>query len=596
MPARQTIPDGKTATWPHDDPTRPGWTFNGWFVGDLAYDFTKPVTQDLTLTAKWGKWATSTDTGPWQGGTNVKIDTPGSQVRFTQISAGPIFSLALGSDGNAYTWGNNFFGQLGAGEDHSVYHRAPRMAAMPEGVKFTQVSAGQSHAMALDRDGRIWTWGSDFGGTLGRPVDGPTGYSPGLAVVPEGVTFTAVSAGMHSSMALDSTGQAWTWGFYDTATPRKVDQGEGTVFTAICATANPNKNAYTALDTDGRIWTWQWYYFDPVPFNPVPVETDVRFKAYSIDYYGDHFIAIARDGTVWTWNVENNGSGIGQLGRIPDSANPVDKPGRVPGLTGATQVDGGNCAAGADTGFSLAITDTGVWAWGYNDHGQLGTGTSENTDTPARVVTPAGAPTGFRYIGIAAGDDHTVLLGSDGDTYACGINNYNQLGNGTSTAYKIPNPLPVRVWRPVDRDLTTVLFGEARNIGGPYRRFDGWHATSPRHSLGTVTLAIQSTVTNGTPQPDDTSQRFTYTGGTATVTFKSEHGSPAPPQQVIVGDTVRRPDDPTTDDGWTFNGWFQGDRPYDFTQPVTGDTVLTARWGRWKADPAQGPWRGGTDV
>nr|WP_181414121.1 InlB B-repeat-containing protein [Bifidobacterium indicum] len=583
MPAGQTIPDGKTATWPHDDPTRPGWTFNGWFVGDLAYDFTKPVTQDLTLTAKWGKWTTSPDKGPWHGGTNVKIDTPGSQVRFTQVSAGTAYSLALGSDGNAYSWGNNNSGRLGTGtDDWTRKPQGPRMVAMPEGVKFTQLSAGISHSIALDRDGRIWTWGADFGDSLGRPRTDR--YTPGLAVVPEGVTFTAVSAGDSSSMALDSNGQVWTWGYFDTDTPHKLDMGGGTVFTAICPAHNPQTNGYTALDTDGRIWTWQWPRFEPVP-----VDTGVRFKAYSMDKSGLYFIAIARDGTVWTWGS----NGKGQLGRIPNSANPADKPGRVPGLTGATQVDNANGEI-SGAGVSFAITDTGTWGWGWNRYGQLGTRTGEITATPTRVATPAGAPAGFRYISIAAGYDHTVLLGSDGETYTYGRNQYGQHGNNTLTDSDPTNP--VLAWRPVDREVTKVLFGEARNIGGPYRRFEGWHATSPRHGLGTVTLTIQSTVTNRAPQPDETSQRFTYTGGTATVSFKTEHGSPTPPQQVIVGDTVHRPDDPATDDGWTFNGWFQGDRPYDFSKPINGDTVLTARWGRWKADPAQGPWRGGTDV
>ncbi|WP_339353114.1 InlB B-repeat-containing protein, partial [Bifidobacterium coryneforme] len=583
MPASQTIPDGKTATWPHDDPTRPGWTFNGWFIGDLAYDFTKPVTQDLTLTAKWGKWTTSPGTGPWHGGTNVKIDTPGSQVRFTQISASTAFSLALGSDGNAYSWGNNNSGRLGTGtDDWTRKPQGPRMVAMPEGVKFTQLSAGISHSIALDRDGRIWTWGADFGDSLGRPRTDR--YTPGLAVVPEGVTFTAVSAGDDSSMALDSSGQVWTWGYFDTDTPHKLDMGGGTVFTAICPAHNPQTNGYTALDTDGRIWTWRWPRFEPVP-----VDTGVRFKAYSMDRYGLHFIAIARNGTVWTWGDNRKG----QLGRIPDSANPADKPGRVPGLTGATQVDSAN-GGSSESGVSFAITDTGTWAWGWNRYGQLGTGTGEITATPTRVAAPTGAPTDFRYTSAAAGEGHTLLLGSDGEAYTYGRNDYGQHGNNTLTGSDPTNP--VLAWRPVDREVTKVLFGEARNIGGPYRRFEGWHATSPRHGLGTVTLTIQSTVTNRAPQPDETSQRFTYTGGTATVSFKTEHGSPTPPQQVIVGDTVHRPDDPATDDGWTFNGWFQGDRPYDFTKPISGDTTLTARWGRWKADPAQGPWRGGTDV
>ena len=587
MPASQTIPDGKTATWPHDDPTRPGWTFNGWFVGDLAYDFTKPVTTDLTLTAKWGKWTTSTDTGPWYGGTDIKIDIPTDQVRFSQISAGGYFSLALGSDGNAYAWGSNASGQLGTGGIWSESSIVPRIVAMPEGVKFTQVSAGWNHCMALDRDGRIWTWGyAHFvGGALGRP--GTDGFTPGLAVVPEGVTFTAVSAGHQSSMALDSNGQAWTWGYLDAETPHKLDMDGGTVFTAIDTGLSHWLNGRTALDTDGRIWTWHSTY------KPTTVDTDVRFKAYSVDTWGLHFIAIARDGTVWTWGKTESG----QLGRTPDNANPADKPGRVPGLTGATQVHAATLGTVTGYGTSFAITDTGTWAWGGNQYGQLGTGTGEITATPTRVATPAGAPTDFRYTSIAAGPHHTMFLGSDGETYACGDNCSGQFGNGTSDRGGHPvHPLPVMTWKPVVTEVTTVLFGEARNIGGPYhRRSDGWHATSPRHGLGTVTLTIQYTY-KGAPQPDDTSQRFTYTGDTATVSFKTEHGSPTPPQQVIVGDTARRPDDPATNDGWTFNGWFQGDKPYDFTKPISRDTVLTARWGRWKADPAQGPWRGGTDV
>ena len=584
MPAGQTIPDGKTATWPHDDPTRPGWTFNGWFQGDTAYDFTKPVTTDLTLTAKWGKWGTSPDKGPWQGGTDVKLNTPTDQVRFTQVSAGDTFTLALGSDGNAYAWGEGFSGQLGMGRAHRL--KAPMMINMPDGVKFTQVSAGCDNAAALDRDGRIWTWGDSFGGSLGRPIpdfDDHEAFIPGLISIPEGVKFTAVSVGRKLYTALDQDGRIWTWGFAVNALdgPVRVKKlPEDTVFTATSSCGGDS----IFLTADGTVWTPQG-----VLQEYAPVSTDARFTAISNG--GGHYMAIAQDGTVWTWGDNT----YGQLGRTPDSANPADKPGRVPGLTGATHIS-------ACWGVSTAITDNGAWAWGWNKSGMLGNGTTEDTATPTRIRTPDGAHAGFHYTSIAAQrmmQAQTVLLGSDGNTYACGYNASGQFGNGTTSGYGDgnlpPTPLPVRSWRPVGLEVTTVLFGEARNIGGPYRASDGWHATSPRHGLGTVTLTIQYKF-KGVPQPDDTSQRFTYTGGTATVSFKTEHGSPTPPQQVIVGDTVRRPDDPTADDGWTFNGWFQGDRPYDFTKPISGNTTLTARWGRWKADPAQGPWRGGTDV
>ena len=50
--AEQTVEHGKTVDKPAD-PTRAGYAFEGWYVGDAEYDFTQPVTSDLTLTAKW---------------------------------------------------------------------------------------------------------------------------------------------------------------------------------------------------------------------------------------------------------------------------------------------------------------------------------------------------------------------------------------------------------------------------------------------------------------------------------------------------------------------------------------------------------------
>ena len=50
----QTVKEGDPVSKP-DNPTREGYTFNGWLLGGDPYDFTTPVMQDLTLTAKWEK-------------------------------------------------------------------------------------------------------------------------------------------------------------------------------------------------------------------------------------------------------------------------------------------------------------------------------------------------------------------------------------------------------------------------------------------------------------------------------------------------------------------------------------------------------------
>lgn len=48
----QTVEDGKSATKP-EDPTKEGFWFLGWYVGENVYEFTQPVSDDLTVTAKW---------------------------------------------------------------------------------------------------------------------------------------------------------------------------------------------------------------------------------------------------------------------------------------------------------------------------------------------------------------------------------------------------------------------------------------------------------------------------------------------------------------------------------------------------------------
>ena len=69
----QNVTDGDTATWP-DDPTRNGYIFDGWYE-DLdctkPYDFDKPVTSDITLTAGWEEAAPYTVTFDSNGGSAV---------------------------------------------------------------------------------------------------------------------------------------------------------------------------------------------------------------------------------------------------------------------------------------------------------------------------------------------------------------------------------------------------------------------------------------------------------------------------------------------------------------------------------------------
>ena len=76
-------------------------------------------------------------------------------------------------------------------------------------------------------------------------------------------------------------------------------------------------------------------------------------------------------------------------------------------------------------------SDGTVWAGGWNKYGQLGDGAREQCRWPVKVVDSAGEWLNTNVIAVAAGENHTVALKSDGTVWAWGDNDNGQLGDGT---------------------------------------------------------------------------------------------------------------------------------------------------------------------
>lgn len=89
--------------------------------------------------------------------------------------------------------------------------------------------------------------------------------------------------------------------------------------------------------------------------------------------------------------------------------------------------------------FMVVQTSTGeVWGWGDNSYGVLGNTPAEMGNT---IPTPVkiSLPEAVRSIAISAGFDHVLVLGSDGNVYAWGSNQYGQLGiDNSSSSVKAP--------------------------------------------------------------------------------------------------------------------------------------------------------------
>lgn len=127
----------------------------------------------------------------------------------------------------------------------------------------------------------------------------------------------------------------------------------------------------------------------------------------------NHVLEI-RNGTLWAWGFNNKG-------QIGDSS--------TTNRIRAVQIGFDNkwviVSVGANNSFGIKSDGT-LWAWGDNSKGQLGDGTKTNRISPVQIGTDS------LWISIVAGSQHSLGLKSDGTLWAWGYNVYGQLGNGTT--------------------------------------------------------------------------------------------------------------------------------------------------------------------
>ena len=90
--------------------------------------------------------------------------------------------------------------------------------------------------------------------------------------------------------------------------------------------------------------------------------------------------------------------------------------------------------------FIIVQTASGeIWGWGDNSAGVLGNISSPETGTNITSPSKVNLPDGITSVSVSAGTDHVLMLGSDGNVYAWGNNEYGQLGiDNSGTALTAP--------------------------------------------------------------------------------------------------------------------------------------------------------------
>lgn len=167
------------------------------------------------------------------------------------------------------------------------------------------------------------------------------------------------------------------------------------------------------------------------PVHPTAAPCGKSMHTYTLEAaLGPQSFAIDESGALWAWGANESGQlGLGTT----TSASPT--PARVKfGLPSVIEVRGG-------TAHTLARTTDGrVWAWGQNASGQLGLG--HNTGSAVPVLVPG--LTGV--LQIAAGGDFSLARTSNGQIWAWGSNLKGQLGINSGVPWmNIPQPITTLV-------------------------------------------------------------------------------------------------------------------------------------------------------
>jgi len=161
----------------------------------------------------WGE----NDTGQLGDGTTTPRDTPrrvmgiGSVI---SLAAGNNVTLAVKKDGSVWGWGRNIYGITPKGLDVTSSHSPVRIDGLKAIVAVAVPGNGyhdSNHYLAVDRNGRVFTWGFNSQGQLGQGTKGHvTVRKPAMIDGLDGVT--AVAAGLTHSLALRSDGTIRSWG------------------------------------------------------------------------------------------------------------------------------------------------------------------------------------------------------------------------------------------------------------------------------------------------------------------------------------------------------------------------------------------------
>lgn len=212
--------------------------------------------------------------------------------RIMQTSAGRSHSLALDDNGQVYSWGTNTYGQLGNGNNNRISSPTNiSTSGVLMGKKIIQVSAGSYHNLALDSEGKIYSWGYNEAGQLGDGsfTDSNLPTAVDVSGVLTGKKISFATSGYYYNLSIDTDGKLYSWG----------DNGDGQLGNGASSNSNTPILVNFGSLLDRTITSITFDGVEALSFNVVDGKTievvTPPHAAGKVDV-----VITADDGAVWT--------------------------------------------------------------------------------------------------------------------------------------------------------------------------------------------------------------------------------------------------------------------------------------------------------
>lgn len=319
------------------------------------------------------------------------------------------FGFALTSNGELYGWGYNPTGQLGDGTTSAVGH--PKLIANQVVEVYDHPSMGEypvdnNRLFIKKTDNKIYATGFNGNGQLGvGDTTNRTTFTEVTSLGTNTVKIFPIGCNGGQTFALKSDGTIWACGY----------NGQGQL--GVGNTTN--------LTTFTNV-TMQWAGI-PNGVLDIKVSGSNSYWDGNVAYSGFIMMMITLpDNTKILRSCGHGGEGMLGTGNTSQITSPATV------LLSTDIVDFAVLGAGTASRCMMLKSNGDLYAWGRNDEGALGDGTTIDKSTPVIVNTNVTRMFSDGWAGHAYAYRATNFIKkTDGKLYACGFGTDGNLGNGT---------------------------------------------------------------------------------------------------------------------------------------------------------------------